>query len=192
MKTLGEIARLRSGQVFSSGLIDDPEGTYFVANSKAIENYSLEKSKLVRQPWNKVQESKLVHPNDILFCAKSTQNRALVFDLVDENVVASSFFHILTVKREYVLPRYLAWFINHPDTQKRLSDFARGATVKFISLTSLKDFSIAVPSLDIQEKIIVAADLAEKEQKILNNILIKKRSYIDAKLLSAALNGVIS
>ena len=181
---LGDLTEIRTGQAFPGKLEDDPDGDYFVANSRAMtEENSLDAKGLVRMSSKTVKPFKCLERNDVLLTAKGNKQRAVLFDLMLEPVVASSFFLILKVLSPELNPAYLAWFLNHPSIQKQLSTIAIGATVAHLSKKRVMKLEIKLPIKEIQNKIVRCASLAAEEQRILTELNAKKKAYWDETLI---------
>lgn len=181
---LGDLTDIRTGQAFPGKLEDDPEGDYFVANSRAVtEENSLDAEGLVRMSSKTVKPFKCLERNDVLLTAKGSKRRAVLFDLMLEPVVASSFFLILKAVSPELNPAYLAWFLNHPNIRKQLATIASGATVAHLSIKRVSRFEIKLPVKEIQNKIVRCAYLAAQEQHILKELNAKKKAYWDKTLI---------
>lgn len=136
-----------------------------------------------------------VSANDLLFVAKGGNFRTICLSSEDLNVfpkvsvLASSAFYILRIteqSRRYksttsesssgppVYPPYLAWFLNRAETQKKITEMARGRGVQHVRKRDLQDLQVRLPSWDTQKRI---ADLAEEFQREKT----ETREYLAAK-----------
>ena len=111
--------------------------------------------------------------NDILFVAKGTYNYATVYHLPKEYypAVASSSFLVLQIQeRDAVLPDYLCWYLNHPQTMKILKLNSKGTSIPSISKANIQNMKIHLPSLKHQQLIVKIDGLLERERILQKNI----------------------
>ena len=65
------------------------------------------------------------------------------------------------------MPTYLAWWLNHPQSQAKLTrDLARGTYIPFISAGDLVSFQVALPPLVVQARIAEVDRLRRLERKL--------------------------
>lgn len=95
----------------------------------------------------------MVRDGDVLLPLRSVRPRAIVARDVPPEVIAAGQWALITPRPDAVRPDYLAWFLNHPATAIRLNRLVQGGTLPFISLVALRDFEIAVPPLDVQDRV---------------------------------------
>jgi hypothetical protein len=62
----------------------------------------------------------LLRAGDVLFAAKGTKNFAAVYEEHNLPAVASTSFFVIRLLSSDVLPEYMAWFLNNPNTQASL------------------------------------------------------------------------
>ena len=132
----------------------------------------------------------LLQPGDILFAAKGTKNFAAVYEEHNGPCVASSTFLVIRLKedlKDKVKPDFIAWFINHPSTQKWLKANAIGSALPSISKTVLSELEISIPSIAKQKSILKIDALRLKEKQIQNQLINLKDIYLQ-QLLQKALN----
>lgn len=107
----------------------------------------------------------LLTEGDILFAAKGHHFFAAVFKGEVSPAVASSVFFVLRLKKN-VEPGYIAWYLNHPETQKSLLGLSTGSSIPSISKSKLAEVEIPIPEIDIQQKIVQFEELRLKEKEI--------------------------
>lgn len=166
---LGELAEVQMGYPFRSRLERDPQGDVAVIQMKDIDDTNLlrtEQTARVVLPKGKTRH--LLRPGDLLFRSRGLSNgAALVPDSIGTAVLAAP---MLLIRPRKVLPAYLCWYINTPATQAQLAALAEGTSVQMISAEALKTLDVPLPSPAIQERIVQAGVLAEKEQSLLARI----------------------
>lgn len=121
----------------------------------------------------------ILNKGDILFAAKGRDFFAVVYDGKFEPAVASSTFLVLQVQNDNVIPEYVAWFINHPKTQKILWGFAKGSGIPSISKTILDQIEIPIPELSKQNSILDFFKLQKAEKQLQKQINKLKQDYLN-------------
>jgi len=111
-------------------------------------------------------EKHLLNVGDVLFAAKGTKNFAACYEKTDIPAVASTSFFVIRLFSNNILPQYLRWFLNHPDTQLLLKSKARGTSIASISKVVLEELEINFPSLQ-RQSIILQIDKLYKKKKLL-------------------------
>lgn len=121
---------------------------------------------------NKTQRH-LLNEGDILFSAKGTKNFAVIIKPKMGACVASSTFLVLRLKEELkqiVLPEFLVWFLNHPNSLAYLKAHAIGTGLPSISKKTLEGLEIILPSVNTQHNIIIIDSLRKKEKTLKHQI----------------------
>ncbi|MEZ4826092.1 MAG: restriction endonuclease subunit S [Bacteroidia bacterium] len=132
-----------------------------------------------------ISEKHLLNPGDVLFAAKGTKNFAAVYENHNQSAVASTSFFVIKVIDKKVLPDYLAWFLNHPQTQNYLKSKARGTSIPSIAKSALEDLKITIPSLEKQKLIIRISELTLKETELRIRILTQRNQLIEKQIMNA-------
>lgn len=112
----------------------------------------------------------LLKNGDVLFAAKGTKNFAAWYESDNLPAVASTSFFVIRLNEEKILPGYLTWFLNHPNTQLLLKGQARGTSMASISKAVLSDLEIPIPAISKQELILNIYKLRNKEKKLKQQI----------------------
>lgn len=129
----------------------------------------------------------LLQKGDVLFAAKGTKNFAAWYENEKTLAVASTSFFVIRLNDPDILPGYLTWFLNHPDTQTFLKGFARGTSMASISKAVLSELEIAVPSIEKQKLILKIHNLRYREK----NIKIQLESLREQQIQQQILNAII-
>lgn len=185
MKTkLREITSIQMGYSFRTRLESMGTGTIGVIQMKdlTVQN-RVDCSGLLRIDIEKLKEQHLVKQGDIIFRSRGqATTSAILLDDPGKAVVAAPLIRI-RVTDDSVLPKYLNWFINQIPAQTFLASYAAGTAQKMISKQVLKNLEVFIPSLARQRTIIELANLAEKEQQLIAQIVQKRRQYIALALI---------
>lgn len=122
---------------------------------------------------DKQTERHLLREGDILFAAKGAKNFATIVTNKMGACVASSTFLVIRIKaeqRKSILPEFMVWFLNHPNTLSFLKSKAIGSGVPSISKRVLDETEIVTPDLNIQHNIIIIDNLRKREKHLKNKI----------------------
>lgn len=120
---------------------------------------------------------------DIVFAAKGDNNFAAVYRNNYPSAVASSAFFVIKSSTQ-ILPEYLAWFINHPDSQKKLKAEAKGSSIVSISMKTLGNLEIKVLDKKTQELILKVDTLRKREKLIQSQLSLLKDQLIDTRIFN--------
>ncbi|MBW7868281.1 MAG: restriction endonuclease subunit S [Brumimicrobium sp.] len=179
---LNKIARIRSGAYIKP----EQSGDYLYLQIKHFIDGTLDRENLFLDiKKENVSESHVLTPREVIFAAKGDYNFAFVYTEDLPPAVASTSFFVLTLKNENVLPEYLAWFINRPDSIGKMTALNNGKMMISISKQILGDLEIDIPTIEIQRKIVAIASLRKKENKIRTKIEMLRDKMIEQQLINA-------
>jgi hypothetical protein len=109
----------------------------------------------------------LLRQGDLLFQSRGLRNPSVVVGPGVRGIAASG-LHVIRPDQARILPDYLSWWLNQPESQKKLAkDLARGTNVPFIAKTDLEAFGVPVPPLDLQASIAAIDHLQKREDALL-------------------------
>jgi restriction endonuclease S subunit len=149
------------------------------------ENGALAQSLYPDLDKNTINPRHILKAGDVLFAAKGFKNFAAVYEAHNPPAVASTSFFVIRLENNQVLPEYLAWFMNHPETQKKLKLEAKGSAIVSIPKTELEDLDIEVPPLQTQEYILKLDKLRKEERRIKSELEDLQERYIQQLLIKA-------
>jgi restriction endonuclease S subunit len=129
-------------------------------------------------------EKHLLQAGDILFAAKGNKNFAALYEIHNQPCIASTSFFIIRLSNSAILPGYLVWFLNHPETQKILKAQAIGTSMASISKTVLERLEISIPDLKTQQSILHIAYLRRREKELKHQMEILRERLIQQQLLN--------
>ncbi len=162
---LSELAEVRSGYTFRGALEHDPSGDVRVLQIKDLrQNAAIEPDKLIAITWDARTAAPLLQPGDITVIARGDSNKGALYK-GEQRVVATSQFFIVSAKRPNVLPEYLCWMINLPQSQRSLE--RSGSSIQAISKGALQDMLIPLPPLATQQKLIDLQQLWDEEDQLI-------------------------
>lgn len=179
---LKDITNIRSGVFLKATPQNDDGARYLQATDFDSQGELMSASPLTaRVFFDEKTEKHLLTKGEILFAAKGANNYAVVFNGA-EQAVASSSFLVLTIFGN-ILPEYVAWFINNPETMKKIKAGSKGTAIQAINKSFLEDLEISIPSLEKQHLIVEIDSLLKKEVELQMHIHEKKKL-----LLTKAIN----
>jgi restriction endonuclease S subunit len=109
--------------------------------------------------------------NDILLVTKGIDHFAVMYDGRYAPAIASSVFTVLRIKDpNTVCPGYLQWYLNHPDTAKKLAAASKGTSMPLITQDVIAQLTVPVPSLEKQEIILQTQHLQLKATQLRSRI----------------------
>lgn len=129
-------------------------------------------------------------PGDILFRSRGEPNTAVAI-APDSSAAAIAILPLIVLRpdRNLVGPRYLAWFINQPLSQRYFAKCAQGTRIRMIPKACLDDLEVAVPDLETQRLIVEIDSLARREHALARQLADKKLELTSFALLRQARNA---
>jgi restriction endonuclease S subunit len=141
-----------------------------------------------------ISNKHLLQHGDVLFSAKGTKNFAACYENLSSGqagknlpAVASTSFFVIRLKENFqdkILPKFLAWFINHPGSQKILKGKAMGTSIVSISKSVLEELEIYIPDLQTQKTILKITKLRNSEKKLKQQIEILREKQIQQQIFN--------
>ncbi len=173
-----DFCNVRIGHAFRERLSNVPNGDVMVIQPKNISAEGVVSFGPGEPLKTNASVSKPLQPEDVLVVNRG-RFAATVFDLPDTNtwIVPSSIL-VLSVKKESVLPEYVACYFNSANGQRMFRRHYEQTTVPFISAKNLANMDIPIPPLERQRSLIVFektakeyARLTSRKQELLKRIL---------------------
>ncbi|MCW2922397.1 MAG: restriction endonuclease subunit [Thermoleophilia bacterium] len=181
---LSEVAEVRVGYSFRSRLRDDADGAVSVVQMKDTDilDGEVDGGNLLRTEAS-IKPHHFVQQGDLIFRSRGVSTTAvLVGDVPEQTIVAAPLYVIRSTELE---PRYLRWVINHPRAQGELARHAEGTSVRMIGKSALEALEVPVPSRAVQDHVAAIADLAASEQKLMSEIALLRRQYVDSLVMNS-------
>ena len=177
---LSSVAEIRQGFTFREKVIEIDAGNAHIVQIKDIRQpeqawgMQLRPEVLPKMDWQGKDQAKIVDDCVLLPC-RGEYLKAHYLTVEERSksalpIIASSQFLILTPKPT-ILTEYLCWYLNQTTVQQRLRQGGQGTKMLMLSVASMNDFLIAVPSLDIQRQIVALNRLWEQEQVLTQKLL---------------------
>lgn len=182
---LQDIVKLRSGMVVSKTANNDEKllteaFVRMIGTSDFDENDNLVNNIEPNVLYKSSIEKNYLQFGEILFNAKGRRFFAYLFTNEYENTIASASFLVLTLTKNSVVPDFLVWFLNHPETLKVFNSKMSTQVMPSISKQELSELEIIIPSIEIQEQIVALDNLKKRQIKIQKELISLEENYINA------------
>lgn len=130
----------------------------------------------------------MLQQGDILFAGKGTRYLCQTFNL-NIQAVPSTTLYIIRPDQKQVLPEYLCWFLNLPQTETAIKATQVGSSMPMIPKSALEELEVPVPDLATQSHILKIANLQQREQQLLSAIAEKRAQVNNYILLKWLMNN---
>ena len=183
-----DLASVQTGYQFRGKVQPEIQGSHAVIQVKDLNPHGLGNPEtLVRITPKGDANRYAVNRGDVLFLSRGKRNVSLPITKTYANTIATSYFFIIRPDPSVVLPEYLAWYLNQPPAQTYFKRLARGSRMLLISKAVLQATPIQLPAIEIQQSVVKAHQLFQKERQILHEIGERRVALMRAICLKAAL-----
>jgi len=134
-----------------------------------------------------VTEKHLLKAGNVLFAAKGSKNFATWYESKNPPAVASTSFFVIRINDNYnniILPEFLTWCLNNPNSQIILKGKAKGTAIASISKTALEDLEIYIPDIKTQKVILEITQLRKREKQLKQQIEDLREKQIQQLILN--------
>jgi restriction endonuclease S subunit len=101
--------------------------------------------------------------NDVIFAKmKDTEKVFLIDEETSHNLYSTGFAGLRIKQNNKIIPKFLYFWIKSPVFQKEKNRKSGGATQKAINNSKIKEFTLFVPPIETQKKIVEILEKAEK------------------------------
>lgn len=188
MKTsckLTEIVNIRSGMVVSKTANND-ESLLSDAYVRMIGTSDFDDDGFLRNDlepnvlFKTSIEKNFLQYGEVVFNAKGRRFFASLFKNEYAHTIASATFLVLTLDNKTVLPEFLVWYLNHPETLKVFDSKMSTQVMPSITKQELGDLEIIIPSFETQKQIVALDLLKKKHIKLQKELITVEENYINA------------
>ena len=176
---LGEMANVRSGLVLSRKQARGSTGIrYPLLNLRSIcSDGSIDRRQL--DVFDAVEHlaPEYVSRVDDVVVRMSSPYTAVLIDETSANIVISSNFIIIRCNKRIILPEYLFWLLNRPETKRAIYENTSSNMLGAVKAKFFTDFDVLPQSMDDQRKIAAMNALAIKETQLLHRLACEKERY---------------
>ena len=179
---LSDIVNIRSGMVVPKTVNNDEKqltdayvrmvGTSDYDDDGNLRN-DLEANVLIKPAI----EKNFLQYNEVLFNAKGRRFFAALFRNEYSFTIAIASFLVLTIQNDHILPDFLVWYLNHPETLKVFNSKITTQNIPSITKQELGELEIIIPNFETQNKI-VKLDFLKKEQIMIQKELITLKANL--------------
>lgn len=188
MKTLAELCSIQTGFTSRGRLEPIAHGGVLALQLRDIlPNGHISKQSLIRVQIEDASERYLARPGDVLFRSRGERSTAAVIeDSIPEPVLAILPLIILRPNSSLLSGAYLAWAINQEPAQRHFKEAAQGTSLRMVPRRAIESLKIAVPSFEIQRRILQVDALAERERELAEQLTKKSYELIHRVLVERA------
>lgn len=182
---LKNIANIQLGYSFRTKIQRESNGNVRIIQMKDLtNNFRVNLNSLDKIDLDDYGNRHLVQKGDIIFKARGNDTTACFLENDVRNTILAAPLLKIRIESKNILPEFIFWYLNQKTAQNYFNSRSKGTAQKMINKQSIEELEIEIPSLGQQHKIVEIAQLAEKEQKLLENLRIKKNEYISTILLN--------
>lgn len=161
---LSKLAEIRAGYTFRGAPAEQSGSGVRILQIKDIRDTDMVNPDLLQEiEWTGKDSMPYLAENEIVVAARGLSNKAAIMHST-ATVIPSNQFLVLKIKVNNLLPSYLCWFLNRPQTQKILKDSHVGTNIPSLNKSSLGSIQIPVFSIEMQHKLVAIASLQQQEQ----------------------------
>lgn len=185
---LSDIAELLTGHPFRTSLADEPPGLVRVVSMAQSLADSLTHDAALPQINFTGNISRLqLAVGDLLFRPRGVSTQAIYVESVTQPCIfAAPLVRLRINNPQQIHGWYLHWLLNSPAIQRDINAQARGSMIRMVSLDSLRNLQIPVPSMRVQLEIAEVASLLRQERSLAEALMEKNKMYAEQVLWAKA------
>ena len=121
--------------------------------------------------------------NDLVFRTRGSRFEAAIYRHDNVATVAASPLVVVRVKHPGLQPDYLAWYLNNdPETRRHIDRNTVTRTIPSLKGSVIAAIPVAVPPVEVQNRVLETAALGTQQQELLRRLLILNEKHINAAL----------
>jgi restriction endonuclease S subunit len=167
-----------------------PDGNYYLLKISDVDEFgqvSLSSNDRIRVDDPKAIARCGLRPGDVVLANRGTRAKAgLITQALP--VIAGGQFFIIRIHDDRLLADYLVWFLNHPQTQRKLFEESTVSVIKAVPAPQVRGLEVPVPPLPVQSRIVELFALRGQEKRLVAELEGLKSHLIDTTLFQAAIN----
>lgn len=185
---ISTITSLLAGNTFRNSLHDEsPGGVSVMTMALAESEVLMVDAELPQIAFHGDTHKLQLNPGDVLFRARGVNNLSIYVESARRPCIfAAPLVRIRVNDPKMLDPRYLHWVLNSPFIQRDIHAQARGTMIRMVSLQSLHNLAIPVPSIQVQHKIAEVARLQREERTLSDALIEKTQNHAEQVLWAAA------
>lgn len=188
MTPLGNVAIVSTGFPFRKKVESEEGGDVALVQIRDadVAEGALSAGGVVLRSAGATYDRYLLQPGDLLFQSRGSRHPVALLNAPVRGIAGSG-LHVIRPRPSAVLPEYLAWWLNHPDSQATFKNqLSRGTNVPFVSKAALEAFEVPVPPLNLQRRIVEVYRLRRQERELLERLDRLTQQLVDGATLAAA------
>jgi len=175
------IASISTGHPFRGSMpVSDNSGVRVVQMKDLDDNGKINWVSATQVSLETKKQPDWLSDGDILFAARSTRNIASLVDNCPPQMLAAPYFYVIRINHKKVLPKFVVWQLNQGPLQKYFQRESEGSITKSIKKNSLEEAEIAIPAIEIQQKIICMAEIFDREKEICEKLISNGESIMNS------------
>lgn len=178
---LSNIANIYSGYLFARRSDTDTVNgiKYRILTMTDVNNSGLiDYASLQQQQLKPIQDKYLAKHKQVIIKCKGFNNDAYMIDSnVPNNIVITSFYFIIEVDEKIILPEFLLYLLNKKATQYHLGKLSTGTSIPNLTISTIADFEIDVPSLEVQQMIAEFYQLTLMQAQLMERLAELQKEY---------------
>ena len=184
---LKEIAEIQMGYSFRSKLLGQQDSNVAVIQMKDLtEANTVDTSSLIKIYLDKSDERHLIKKSDLVFRSRGQNSTAAIMDKELQNVVLAAPLLKIRINTKVILPEYLLWVVNNPESQCWFSKRREGTHGGMINKKVLEEFEVLIPTLETQKDLLEISNLMMDEEQIMDRLSVLRKHYNSHLLLTIA------
>ncbi|WP_426482225.1 restriction endonuclease subunit S [Chryseobacterium sp. R2ACT005] len=181
---LSDIVNIRSGMVVPKTVNNDEDQltdayVRMIGTSDYSDDGVLRKDLEANVLIKPAIEKNFLQENEILFNSKGRRFFAARFQNEYSYTIASASFLVLTIASPEVLPEFLVWYLNHPDTLKIFDSKMNTQVMPSITKQELGELDIIIPNFATQKQIINLDSLKKEQIALQKRLIVLKENFIN-------------
>lgn len=122
-------------------------------------------------------------PGDLLFRSRGAAFAAGLIDDAPFEIAFAAPLMRIRVDTSKALPAYVQWLINSPISRSYLETATAGSGTQMLSKSALLQLPVPLPDLPTQESIASLIRLQKQEQRLMEQIVLKRKQQLNAQIL---------
>ncbi|WP_421873007.1 restriction endonuclease subunit S [Marinoscillum sp.] len=174
---LKEIATIRTGYSFRGKIESGFDSSFIpVVQPKDITG-DFSPARMDRQLISNYQNHAL-QKDEILIANKGVKFSTYLIDAELIGGVASSSFFVISPDVNKIIPDFLIWYLTQDEALNYLKSSSIASTIPSLNKKSLESLTIALPPIDVQEKVVHMKELVQTEELELLNLIQTRKELL--------------
>ena len=120
----------------------------------------------------------ILKEGDLLMVSKGMAYACKLFEGKEPSIASTSFL-VLHVTSPQVMPEYLCWFLNHPNTIRIIRARQEVSGTLMIRKIDIENIEVPIPEIMEQSRIVELAKLSRREGKLMAAIAERKQTLMN-------------